>query len=64
MVKMDSLAWWFMPIIPARRKLRQENCEFKASLGYTVITCLKKRGQRVKMVNFSLFVCCYNFKNK
>jgi hypothetical protein len=28
-------AWCHMPIIPALRKLRQEDCEFQASLGYT-----------------------------
>jgi hypothetical protein len=27
-------AWWFMPIIPALERLRQEDCEFQVSLGY------------------------------
>jgi hypothetical protein len=26
--------WWFMPVIPAFKSLRQEDLEFKASLGY------------------------------
>jgi hypothetical protein len=28
--------WWYMLIIPTLRRLRQEDCEFKASLGYLV----------------------------
>jgi hypothetical protein len=27
-------AWWCIPVIPALRKLRQKDCEFKARLGY------------------------------
>jgi hypothetical protein len=30
-----------MPVIPAFRMLRQEDYEFKDSLGYIAITCLK-----------------------
>jgi hypothetical protein len=30
------------PITAALRRLRQEDCEFEATLGYTVRTCLKK----------------------
>jgi hypothetical protein len=33
--KRGSWAWWYMSVIPAFRRLRQEDCEFKASLGYT-----------------------------
>jgi hypothetical protein len=29
-------AWWLIPIILALQRLRQEDQEFKASLGYTV----------------------------
>jgi hypothetical protein len=32
-----------MPVIPALRRLKQEDCEFKASLSYIVRLCLKKK---------------------
>jgi hypothetical protein len=34
----ENRAWWHMPVIviPALGRLRQEDLEFKASLGYTV----------------------------
>jgi hypothetical protein len=32
-----------MPIIPALRRLRQENCKFEASLSYTVRPYLKNK---------------------
>jgi hypothetical protein len=35
-----SRLWWFTPVIPAFRRLRQEDREFEASLGY--ITASKK----------------------
>jgi hypothetical protein len=34
--------WCCMPVIPALRRLRQEDGEFKTSLGYTAKLCLKK----------------------
>jgi hypothetical protein len=41
--KKNSWARWCTPIIPALGRLRQEDHEFKASLGYTQKPCLKKR---------------------
>jgi hypothetical protein len=33
--------WWFTPIIPALRRLRQEEQEFKDSVGCIAKPCLK-----------------------
>jgi hypothetical protein len=35
-------AWWYMSVIPALRRWRQEDCEFEACLGYIATTYLKK----------------------
>jgi hypothetical protein len=35
--------WQYMSIIPAFRRLRQEDCEFKTSLGYIVRPCVKTK---------------------
>jgi hypothetical protein len=32
----------YIPVIPALRRLRQEHCEFQASLSYTGRVCHKK----------------------
>jgi hypothetical protein len=37
-----------MPIIPDFRRLGQENLEFKASLGYIVRPCLKRKQRKKK----------------
>jgi hypothetical protein len=29
-------AWWCMPVVSAHRRLREEDLEFEASLGYIV----------------------------
>jgi hypothetical protein len=40
--------WWYTPIIPELRRLRQENCEIESSLGYLVRPCLKKQINKTK----------------
>jgi hypothetical protein len=41
------LSWWNTPIILRLRGLRQEDHEFKFTLGYTVRPCLRnKKGKR------------------
>jgi hypothetical protein len=36
-----SRVWWYMPVIPATLKAKQEDCKFKTSLVYIVRPCLK-----------------------
>jgi hypothetical protein len=38
---MWSWTWWYIPITPALRRLRQKNVKFKASQSYTERTYLK-----------------------
>jgi hypothetical protein len=38
-----SQAWWCTPVIPAFRRLRQEDHGFEASLGYLVRPYLKRK---------------------
>jgi hypothetical protein len=42
-------AWWFMPIIPAFGRLRQENLDFETSLGYIVETVSQKKKKKKKI---------------
>jgi hypothetical protein len=37
-----------MAVTPALRRLMQDDCKFKGSLGYTVRVCLKKAKQNLK----------------
>jgi hypothetical protein len=37
-----SHAWWYMAVIPALKRLRQEDRESVASVGYIANPCLKK----------------------
>jgi hypothetical protein len=40
-----------MPVVPALRRVRKEKWEFKASLGNTVIPCLKNYNKPHKTPN-------------
>jgi hypothetical protein len=42
----NSWAWWYKPIIPALKRLRQQDCGFQVSLGYIVRPCLKKERKK------------------
>jgi hypothetical protein len=39
---------WHLPVIPALRRLRQEDFEFKGSLCYKMRLCLKKKQGRME----------------
>jgi hypothetical protein len=39
---------WLVPVIPALRRMRREDDEFQASLGYIVRPCLKKKKKSPK----------------
>jgi hypothetical protein len=40
------------PVIPALRRLKQEDVEFEARLGYMVRCCLKRKGREKKRSRF------------
>jgi hypothetical protein len=44
-----SQIWWLTPVVPALKKLRQEDLQFQASLDYNAETIpLKKNKKRTK----------------
>jgi hypothetical protein len=43
-----SQVCWCLPVIPALRRLRQEDHEFLASLGYIARLCLKNKNKKKK----------------
>jgi hypothetical protein len=50
----SSQAWWFTPVIPALRRLRQEDHEFEASLDYIIRPYLKKK--KKDLIQFMDFI--------
>jgi hypothetical protein len=38
-----SQVWWYIPIILALRRLRQEECKFQTSLGYVCSEILSQK---------------------
>jgi hypothetical protein len=50
--------WWLLPIIPVLGRLKQEDCKFKANLGYTEKHCLKKRKEGKEKEGLSSVFSC------
>jgi hypothetical protein len=49
-----SSTWWHRPVIPALRRLRQENQAFNSSLSYVAKLCLQKKKKLQMHANISL----------
>jgi hypothetical protein len=45
----ENIPWSYMHMIPALRRLRQEDCEFEASLGYMMRPPHLKTNERKKI---------------
>jgi hypothetical protein len=58
-IYISSWAWWYRPIVPTIRRLRHEDQEYEASLGYIVNICLKTTTK-----NYVLLICTWKFKDK
>jgi hypothetical protein len=52
----SSQAWWYLPVIPALRSLRQKDCQFQASLGSAARPCLKTKKTKQQMLNEGGFI--------
>jgi hypothetical protein len=50
-----------VPVIPALRRRRQEDHEFKVSMGYIGRTCLKKKNLKKKVTEFGMsdYICVW-----
>jgi hypothetical protein len=44
---------WYMPVIPALRRVKQKDQELEASLGYRVKACVKKKQQEREIMRFN-----------
>jgi hypothetical protein len=44
--QLEAQVWWYTPVISALGRLRQEDCESKASLEYIVRPYLKKKKKK------------------
>jgi hypothetical protein len=53
-IKSVELNRVYMPIIPAFRRLREEDHKFKANLGYIVRFCFKKRARQRQTNPYSI----------
>jgi hypothetical protein len=42
--------WWHRLVHPALRRLKEEDCEFQASLSYIVRLCLENKKQKQNFV--------------